>query len=275
MSSGSARVEQHEPSRPVDICRLCASTRKSSASDSCRAHRERRTCAVPTITWGPSNPKVQDPGGCVHGDRDQVREQDQPARGARARQGRRRRGGRRPLRRSARHVAALQPAARRARRATASRTGSASTARASAASRRSTRATCSSSRTPTRRPSTRSCRTRRSFSSATSSTRSPASRTSRDARLHRQEGRGAPAPLGHRRRQLLGPGGGVLPLQLAPLRPERAQRLLLHRLARKASGTRAATPSRTWPSGRGTRRATSRCRRPTSCRTCAPRSCSS
>ena len=43
---------------------------------------------------------------------------------------------------------------------------------------------------------------------------------------------------------------------------------------RKGCGTRAATALRTWGTGPGTRRATSRCRRPTGCRTCGRRSCS-
>ena len=110
-------------------------------------------------------------------------------------------------------------------------TASASTGRASAASRRSTRATCSSSRTP-RAPS--STRARGAHAGRRLRHRRPADAQAVQPRpaLRGAQGGGVPAPVGHRRDVVLGPGGRVLHLQLHPVRPEHPRGLLLHRLRR-------------------------------------------
>ena len=91
--------------------------------------------------------------------------------------------------------------------------------------------------------------------------------------LHRVQGRGVPQDHRHRDDVVLGTGGGVLHLQLGPVRPERARGLLPHRLGGGDLELGPQRHARTWGIGPATRRATSRCRRSTGCRTCARRSC--
>ena len=95
--------------------------------------------------------------------------------------------------------------------------------------------------------------------------------------LHRAEGRGVPEVDRPRRHRVLRARSRVLHLRLGALRPEPVLRLLLPRLGRRRvelrSRARARRRARTSRTSRGTRRATSRSRRWTSSRTCAPRWC--
>ena len=77
---------------------------------------------------------------------------------------------------------------------------------------------------------------------------------SRDPRYVAQKGRSLSQEHRHRRHQLLGSGGGVLHVRQRPLRPERAERLLLHRLQGRRLEHGARGESEPWlqaaPQGR-------------------------
>ena len=88
--------------------------------------------------------------------------------------------------------------------------------------------------------------------------------------LDREEGRTVPAEQRARRHRLLRCRGRVLHLRQHPVRPEPALRASTSSTRRKAAGTPAARRT-TSATGRATRKATSRFRRPTTIRICAPR----
>ena len=90
--------------------------------------------------------------------------------------------------------------------------------------------------------------------------------------LDRPEGRDVPEEQRARRHRLLRRRGRVLHLRQHPLRPEPALRLLLHRRRGRPLELRPARRT-TWATARATRKATSRCRPPTTIRTCAARWC--
>ena len=154
-----------------------------------------------------------------------------------------------------------------------SRTGSASTAPASAASSRSRNPTCSY---PGCRRPLSSIRSRReptlNLICDVARPAHPRAVQPRPA-LRGQEGRELPEVDRHGRHRLLRAGGGVLHLRRRPLRPERPLRLLLPRPRGRRLEHRHATKARTWATRSATRKATSRCRRWTTTRTCAPRWC--
>ena len=90
--------------------------------------------------------------------------------------------------------------------------------------------------------------------------------------LDRQEGRGLPAELGRRRHRLFRSGDRVLRVRRRPLQGRHEQGRRTRSTARKAPRSpRSATKTATWATGRRSRAATSRCRRSTAPRTCAPR----
>ena len=90
--------------------------------------------------------------------------------------------------------------------------------------------------------------------------------------LDRPEGRALPEEQRRRRHRLLRRRSRVLHLRQRQLRPESALRLLLHRRRGRAAGIPAAAKT-TSATGRATRKATSRCRPPTTIRICAARWC--
>ena len=80
----------------------------------------------------------------------------------------------------------------------------------------------------------------------------------------RPQGGELPEEHRHRRHVLHRPRGRVLHLRRRPLRPASQRRLLPHRQHRRRVEPRPRRRTRTWATSCVTRKATSRCRRPTS-----------
>ena len=165
------------------------------------------------------------------------------------------------------HLAALHHSRRASSKKKCSKRASASTAPASAAGRRSTRATCSSCRRPTRRSSIRSP----TIPTLVHDLQHPGPDHPRrlHARPAQRRPQGGQLPEEHRRRRHLlhRPRSRVLHLRRRPLRPDAQRRLLLPRQRRRPMEPRPRLPrrqARTWATSCATRKATSPCRRPTS-----------
>ena len=112
-------------------------------------------------------------------------------------------------------------------------------------------------------------------SSATSTIRSRCEPYIRDPRYIAQKAEEYLKTTGIADTSLLGSRGRVLHLRPHPLRPERARAATTTSTRDEGIwNTGRNERARTWATGRATRRATSRSRRSTGCRTCARRSCS-
>ena len=88
---------------------------------------------------------------------------------------------------------------------------------------------------------------------------------------HRPQGDGVPGQHRHRRPGVLRPRGGVLRLRLGPLRDQREQGLLRHRVRGRRLEHRPGRSRPTAATRSGTRAATSRSRRTTTSASCATR----
>ena len=176
--------------------------------------------------------------------------------------------------RSPGHLAALLDSREHAGREPSSRKGSASTGRRSAGSRRSTRATCCCSRTSPPRSWIRCSRCRRL--SLTCDIYDPVTLEpySRDPRFIAFKAEEYLKTSGIATTSYWGPEAEFFIFNSVRFDQNAYEGVLSHRFGGGDLELGRGTGPRTWGTGPGTRRGTSRCRRWTGCRTCGRRSCS-